>query len=231
MELDHSVFEEFVHDSVRALILNPHFVCVAAKSAVRASNYHFHLCHGDLGSEAVTQSLAQKLWQYTTALPTLLDNGFATFIVCFTGPHLRDELHFEQALWKQLQLLHDNDPSGLPWDTVVSSDMQSPEFCFSFGGRAYFVVGLGAASSRWTRRFAWPTLIFNAHSQFVDLRAQDKFDRLKEVNRSRDVALQGSINPMLSDFGGSSSARQYAGRSVEDDWQCPFAAKHTQPVR
>ena len=40
--------------------------------------------------------------------------------------------------------------------------------------------------------------------------------------RAREVALQGSINPMLSDFGEESEARQYSGRTVPDDWVPPF---------
>jgi FPC/CPF motif-containing protein YcgG len=50
--------------------------------------------------------------------------------------------------------------------------------------------------------------------------------------RARDVALQGSMNPMLSDFGEQSEARPYSGRAVPQDWipdfpdpqkKCPFA--------
>ncbi|MBA3796937.1 MAG: YqcI/YcgG family protein, partial [Chloroflexi bacterium] len=41
----------------------------------------------------------------------------------------------------------------------------------------------------------------------------------------REVALQGSINPMLSDFGTRSEARQYAGREVDEEWRCPFTKR------
>jgi FPC/CPF motif-containing protein YcgG len=43
--------------------------------------------------------------------------------------------------------------------------------------------------------------------------------------RERDVALQGSTNPNLADFGQASEARQYSGRATEVAWQCPFARK------
>ena len=36
------------------------------------------------------------------------------------------------------------------------------------------------------------------------------------------MALQGSINPVLSQFGKGSEAIQYAGRAVAADWRCPF---------
>jgi FPC/CPF motif-containing protein YcgG len=38
----------------------------------------------------------------------------------------------------------------------------------------------------------------------------------------RDLRLQGSLNPNLSDFGKKSDARQYSGRAVEANWKCPF---------
>ena len=48
---------------------------------------------------------------------------------------------------------------------------------------------------------------------------------MKNMIRARDMAFQGSINPVLEDFGVNSEARQYSGRAVEDNWRCPF-----QPV-
>ena len=45
------------------------------------------------------------------------------------------------------------------------------------------------------------------------------------------MQLQGSINPMLSDFGEATEARQYSGRAVEDDWRAPFAAGETGDLR
>jgi FPC/CPF motif-containing protein YcgG len=47
---------------------------------------------------------------------------------------------------------------------------------------------------------------------------------MQETIRARDLELQGSINPMLSDFGVDSEARQYSGRAVEENWQAPFKA-------
>ena len=39
---------EFVHDGFRALVLNPHFTCVAAKSAFNKANYRFAMYENDL---------------------------------------------------------------------------------------------------------------------------------------------------------------------------------------
>ena len=106
----------------------------------------------------------------------------------------------------------------------MSSDPADPHFSFSFAGRALYVIGMHANSSREARRFPWPTLIFNPHEQFERLRADGKWKHMQETIRRRDHALQGTINPMLSDFGERSEARQYSGRAVEENWRAPFAA-------
>ncbi|MEX2455107.1 MAG: guanitoxin biosynthesis heme-dependent pre-guanitoxin N-hydroxylase GntA, partial [Rhodospirillaceae bacterium] len=89
-------------------------------------------------------------------------------------------------------------------------------------GTAFFVVGLFPGASRTARRFDFPTLVFNSHEQFERMREDNGFDRMKEVIRRRDEALDGSINPMLEDYGAGSEARQYSGRRVRDDWECPL---------
>jgi FPC/CPF motif-containing protein YcgG len=111
-----------------------------------------------------------------------------------------------------------------PWASDRRSDPASPEFSFSFAGTGYFIVGLHAGSSRLARRFAWPTLVFNPHHQFDRLRADGHYSRFQEAIRSREVALQGTLNPMLQNFGEASEARQYSGRAVPETWRCPFAA-------
>jgi FPC/CPF motif-containing protein YcgG len=88
-------------------------------------------------------------------------------------------------------------------------------------GQAFFVVGLSPQGERWARRFPWPTLVFNAHEQFEQLRRSGQFSRIRERIRERDVELEGEANPNLADFGNHTEARQYSGREVERDWTCP----------
>jgi FPC/CPF motif-containing protein YcgG len=45
---------------------------------------------------------------------------------------------------------------------------------------------------------------------------------MRDVIRDRDEHLQGNINPMVSDHGYGSEARQYSGRAVDDSWHAPF---------
>ena len=212
--------QEFVHDSFRSLVLNPKFSCVGAKSAVQRGGYRFGL-YDALGAPGATAGLARDLFEFVEDQPSL-EGEFTTFVASFGGPVTADEGQFERVLWAQLQRLHEEDRPHHPWDPAVSSDPEDSNFAFSFAGRAFFVVGLHPAASRFARRFAWPTLIFNAHEQFEKLREDGRFGRLREVIRARDKDLQGDLNPNLSDFGEFPEARQYSGRPAEEEWRCPF---------
>ena len=215
---------QFVHNSFRALVQNPQFACVAAKSAFNKNNYRFGLFDGELGSPEMTEKLAQSLSRFVGEQDAVLRPvGFSTLVASFTDPLVFDEMQFESLLWKQLQILHESDTSA--WDKAVSRDPEQADFAWSFGGRAFFVVGMHPAASRLTRRFAFPTLVFNAHFQFEELRQSNKFGKMQTAIRGRDINLQGSLNPNLADFGERSDARQYSGRAVEDDWKCPFRAQ------
>jgi uncharacterized protein len=77
-------------------------------------------------------------------------------------------------------------------------------------------------ASRPARRFSRPALVFNLHDQFERLREEGRYDRMRERIVERDLALAGSINPMLARHGEVSEARQYSGRKVEAGWRCPF---------
>jgi uncharacterized protein len=149
---------------------------------------------------------------------------YATFVAIFEGPQQTDEIQFEKLFWQQLRGLHELDAAHFDWDPNVRSDPTDPLFSFSLGGQALYVIGLHGNSSREARRFPWPALVFNPHEQFERLRADGKWKRMQETIRARDLELQGTINPMLSDFGEESEARQYSGRAVEENWRAPFKA-------
>lgn len=210
-----------IHDAFRRRILDPHFSCLGARSAMSGERYRFGL-YGALGEEEGTHRLARDLARFAASMGSADAGQFSTFVAAFTGPLALSERRFEALLWQQLQALHEIDARDHDWDPSVSGDPDDPTFALSIGGKAFFVVGLHGGASRRTRRFAWPTLVFNPHDQFRRLRTTGHFERMQNVIRQREVALQGSINPMLSDFGTRSEARQYAGREVEEEWRCPF---------
>jgi hypothetical protein len=195
---------------------------VGAKAALGTGSYRVGL-YERLGSAGAAAGLARDLFWFAGEQEDL-GGAFSTFVASFIEPTAADEAAFERLLWQQLQRLHEEDRLHHGWDPSVSADPDDPRFAFSFAGMAFFVVGLHPASSRFARRFAWPTLVFNAHQQFDRLRAEGGYERMQEVIRSRELGLQGNLNPNLGEFGVRSEARQYSGRPAEADWRCPFHA-------
>jgi len=150
-------------------------------------------------------------------------DGLRSLAVIFDGPTDLSETQFEKLLWTRIQSLADKDAwLGQTYDKRVSADPKDPHFSLSFGGEAFFVIGLHPNASRPARRFAHPVLVFNLHDQFERLREHGTYDKMRETILARDKKLAGDINPMLAKFGESSEERQYSGRKVDDDWQCPF---------
>jgi FPC/CPF motif-containing protein YcgG len=217
----HTVQE--VHDALTEFIRNPAFPCLGAKGAIRQGGCHVGL-YGSLASSDDTDRLASDLSAFAHSLHEN-NAGLTAFAAVFPEGQLVTEIEFERSMWKQLQWLHERDESGDRWADDASDDPNDPDFSFSFNRRSFFIIGLNPASSRIARRFDMPALVFNPRSQFDALRADGRFEPLKEAIRKRDLALQGDLNPNLADFGESSEARQYSGRKVEDEWQCPFHRK------
>jgi len=216
-EVTHDRFES----EFREFVQQPDFPCLGAKSVFRLNNYTLR-AYGALGNERDARVLVADLARFG-AEPC--NDTLSAFVAVFPHDPPEQEVVFERRLWRQLQLLHEADPESARWADGVSSDPADPHFSFSVGGRAYFVVGLHPLSSRIARRFRWPALVFNPHEQFTRLREEGRFEGLRSAIRARDIALQGTENPNLSDFGERSEARQYSGRPTEDDWKCPFHGK------
>lgn len=202
----------------RAFVGDAAFPCLAGKGVVNANGYEC-MAYGALGSGGSTRALARDLASFVEDNDD--DARLRAFVAVFPDTVCVDEHAFEQQLWAQLQRLSDADANG-SWDETASEDPDDPRFSFSFRGCAMFVVGLHPNSSRLARRFRWPALVFNPRSQFERLRETGRFERLRGAVRDREIALQGSLNPNLADFGDSSDARQYSGRATEPEWKCPF---------
>jgi FPC/CPF motif-containing protein YcgG len=203
------------------------FSCLVGKGVVK-QNGHVVRAYPPLGTRAATSALASDLTMFGDSASEAL--GLRAFVAVFPDHAPRTELAFEARLWAQLQRLHEHDDPRAEWDKSVSDDGDDPMFSFSFGGLAYFIVGLHAYSSRVSRSFRWPALVFNPHSQFGRLRGEGRFTRIQQTIREREIAVQGSLNPNLADFGERSEARQYSGREVEQDWRCPFHRSGAQDL-
>jgi FPC/CPF motif-containing protein YcgG len=204
------------------MIVKTEFPCVGAKSA---------LAKGTL--DVIEARDIQSNWddrRIYEGITRIVQNYrrdrelFQSFAVIFDGPVDLDENEFERSLWARAESLTNKDTwLGKPHDHRVSNDPANPHFSLSFGGEAFFIVGLHPQASRPARRFERPVLVFNLHDQFEQLREQGRYERMRSRIIERDIALAGSINPMLARHGTISEARQYSGRNVaEAGWVCPF---------
>jgi FPC/CPF motif-containing protein YcgG len=209
-------FQQFVKEEA--------FPCVGAKSALGRGQMRFVVARDirsawdDLAIYPNLFALAQSYKEQ----PTL----FQSLVVLFERDSELDEEAFEANLWERLRSLSAKDEwLGQGYDPRVSDDPNDPHFSLSFGGEAFFVVGLHPNASRPARRFERPALVFNLHDQFEQLRAQGRYEKLRSAILDRDVALAGSVNPMLARHGSISEARQYSGRLVEGEWTCPFSGR------
>lgn len=205
-------------------IIDTAFPCVGAKAALARGTLEVLTARG-LTTAWDDVRIHDRLLHFAAAYrrePKL----FRSLAVVFEGPTDLSEDEFETHLWARIQSLSDKDLwRGQDYDARVSSDPDDPHFSLSFGGEAFFVVGLHPRSSRPARRFERPVLVFNLHDQFEQLRAQGKYEGMREKILLRDEALAGSRNPMLARHGEVSEARQYSGRMVGEQWRCPFSYK------
>ena len=208
----------------RSFITDRSFPCVGAKAALKRDGMRFIVARD-----------FRSAWDDLRIIPALFDLArsyraapelFQSLVVLFEKGAPRDEHRFEQGLWTRLQSLSDKDEwLGQRADPRVAHDPDDPHFAMSFGGEAFFIVGLHPRASRPARRFDTPAMVFNLHDQFETLRAEGRYDKLRGSILARDEAIAGSINPMLANHGSVSAARQYSGRAVEDGWRCPYSGR------
>ncbi|WP_370890583.1 guanitoxin biosynthesis heme-dependent pre-guanitoxin N-hydroxylase GntA [Janibacter sp. GXQ6167] len=211
-------------DALRTMVDHPDYPCLGARSVFRRESADVIVLDdlGDTSDGGSLDLLGEKLQAFGTRS---VDAGtsmgdLVSLIAVFREPVTRSEEQFETLLWAALRRLHRFDEQ--PWAPEVSADPSSAHFSFSYHQTAYFIVGLHPAASRIGRRTPLPTLVFNLHAQFEQLRSDARFTRIRETIRRRDEALNGSVNPMVDDYGDSSEARQYSGRAVPPTWLAPF---------
>ena len=208
------------HDHLSHQIAGDYYPCTGAISVFAQKCYRFGL-FPELACDSAVRAVSHDLYEFCHEFP-IIDEQLITFIAMFRGPAIESEQHFEDLLWSQLQGMHDIDSNFFTWDKSVDSDPNNNNFSFSIGGRAMFVIGMHSKASRLARIIKYPTMVFNFHEQFERLRSRGKFETMKQIIRAREMAVQGSLNPMLKNFGESSEASQYSGRAVSDNWPCPF---------
>ena len=200
------------------------FPCVAAKTAFTWQQLNC-LVVDHLACPKDDAEILEFLYQFVDKYRAS-DKLYHSATIIFRGPTAPDEALFEELFWQRLQALSNLDARRYGYDPRVVADPSSPEFSFSLKEEAFFVIGLHPGSGRLARQFKYPTLVFNVHQQFEQIRANGNYEKLRDTIRGRDLAYSGSVNPMLQNFGASSEAHQYTGKAHDAAWQCPFRSLH-----
>lgn len=154
----------------RAFIEPSAYPCLGAKAALNRGAYKLQF-YAELGDRRTRSHLASDLTRFIDSL-LRQSSDFATFGAVFSRPIEMTALEFEQRLWRTLQQLDRIDAKKFDWDSTVDCEPGCANFAFSFGGHAFYIVGMHGGSSRLARRFPLPALMFNLHEQFRKLAAR-----------------------------------------------------------
>ena len=200
------------------------FPCIGAKAALAKEQVHCMIA-GSMACPADDTAILDFLYDFTDSYRKA-GNLFHSAAIIFDGPGNISETIFETLLWQRLQSISNLDAANFSYDSRVSSNTTSPDFSFSLKEEAFFILGLHPSSSRPSRRFAYPTLVFNPHAQFEEMKATNKYQMMKLAVRKKDMIFSGSINPMLNDHGDSPETCQYSGKNYSTPLQCPLKINH-----
>ena len=127
-------FEEHVHSEIKRILLQ--------KKSFHRKDYHLKT-YDDFGEYYPRPQLEGDLLQH------LGEN--LTFWAVFKDVEALSEDEFELKMQKELSSL-----------SLLQTQGSNDDFCFSFGEKSFFVMGLHPKSSRPSRRFPWPALVFNS---------------------------------------------------------------------
>jgi FPC/CPF motif-containing protein YcgG len=207
-------------EAIKSLILKKSYPCVAAIQSVAKHDYVIK-SYSSFGQGESGRKLREDLIQFLI-LRNETNSRFLSFWAIFEDSSpLESEMDFEEKLWKELSMISSEDEQETDWGKN-STDPLDPSFCISLQGDKLFVVGLHPESSRFSRRFYTPALVFNSFTQFKLFQEEGTYEAMVKTNRARDVKFQGSVNPMVEQYGEQWEAIQFSGRNNSSDWKCPF---------
>lgn len=212
---------EITKDKIASFILDQDHPCVMAQTVFKSDaviHYNFDSIFNNVNDLKILSYLDEYISNYDFS-----SKNFQTFIITFQNDYFTTEIAFEEALWNFLFRLNQRDDNA--WDPSVSSDINNPKFSFSLLDKAFYIIGMHPESSRNARSTECVTIVFNLHHQFEILRDMNVYQTVRNRIRKRDKEKNGSINPMLEDFGRSSEALQYSGRNTTEISKCPFLNK------
>lgn len=194
---------------LKDFIMKDSFPCIMAK-AVLKKGFVKYLEVDNLSDQLVMKNIISEQYAFIDQYRTN-SKKLSSFILKIRDPRYLDFEVFQSEFWRFLKKLRTEDRKLYPHDHRVASDPMDKDFSFSLKEEAFFILTLHPKSPRFARRFRSPLIVFNPHQQFEALRIKGVFKKVRDTIRKRDFKLQGSINPMLSDYGESSEVFQYMG--------------------
>lgn len=186
-------------------ILKSSFPCVMAKAVVKTGLLKVH----------TQQSLDPR--NFLKNIYSFIDDfrekrsRLSSFVLVLENNDLSFE-RFEEMFWDFLREANHEDKKYYPHDPRVKSHPEDNEFSYSLKSEAFFILALHPDSPRKSRQFTYPAIVFNPHQQFENMRKNGIFNKVRTMIRMKDKILQGTINPMLQDFGERSEVFQYLGK-------------------
>lgn len=170
---------------MKKLITQKNYPCVAAIKSFFSQEYDVGV-YKNFGKGDSGKNLRQDLGKFVETLKTS-QSPYYTFWAIFPDEHYeKSEQAFEKDMWEELSHTTREELKALDWQ-VANADPNDKNFGFHLFGENFFVVGLHPQSSRKSRVFPWPTLIFNVFSQFQTLQKQGIYAPMVETNRQRDI--------------------------------------------
>jgi hypothetical protein len=203
-----------------AFVDDKFFPCVAAKTAAFRQQMKVMVA-GHMGCPKDDAQILEFMYSFVDDYRAN-GNLFQSAVILFNQPTVISESLYDTFFWQRLQEIERRDRVRFDPDPRVDSNPESPNFSYSIKEEAFFIIGLHPASSRPSRRFSSPAIVFNPHAQFEQLRNSGQYSKMKNIIRKRDVNYSGSINPMLDDYGDASEVYQYTGQRLAKTWQCPL---------
>jgi FPC/CPF motif-containing protein YcgG len=211
---------------IKELISKRNYPCIAAIQSMRQGEYRIGI-YEKFGTGASAEALAKDLIAFRN-LQKQTQSIFLSFWAVFVDSTVQDDDDFEASFWQELSALSTKDNPETGWDKNFSKNPHDKNFCFSFDGDAFFLVGMHANSSRLGRRFPYPAIVFNLYEQFEELDRRGEYHPMIKTNRQRDIKFQGNVNPMVEQYSDVWEAIQFSGRKNPPNWKCPF--KHAETL-
>jgi FPC/CPF motif-containing protein YcgG len=186
------------------------FPCLAGRSIARTDQYAF-CAYPDMKDPKIAQGLMHDMIRFQQEFgiphdPIAQGHRFRSFVATFRSPLPHTPIEGAEALYELLGNMHEVNKKHYGWADGFSNNTDSPNFGYSSGDSAFFIASFHPGAYDVSRKSDINFVVFNSHAMLDALKAEGKFERLRDVIRKR----QEHVHPYLGDHGEVLEWRQYA---------------------